>query len=1114
MAGSKTIATSDTRIESLQLQSSAYGVAIPIVGGVTRIAGNLIDYDDFKAIANTKSQGGKGGSVKTTQTTYTYVASLIMGLCHGQVTDVPRVWKGKTLYGNGAAGTLLAATETYAVPGGGGSYTVVQAAAYGSPQSVHCLIPDEFGSTNWPVRLAEGEDFVQSAGVYSFPAGSRAAGRTATIRYTYASVAPGTPALGQIGATLLPGHATQAAPSWVATLHPAKALSYAGLACISAQGYSLGPGAQVENHNFEVVGPGAYGIGPAVPDIDPAAFVVRVLQDARYGARMPAQYIGDHALWSTYCLANNLLVSPAITAQMSAAELLKTAAAITNTGPVWSGGRLRFVPYGDASATAHGATYTPDTTPVYALSDDVFIVDGGAPPVRVTRKPSSKAHNHVRVQFRNRANSYALEVAEAKDQADIDINGLRSADIFNAEWVCDAGIARNVAQLQLQRSLYVRAEYAFTLPLNFDFLEPMDLVTVHDPAQGLVQHAVRITEVGESGGDLAFTAEHFALGVASAALYGTQVGAGFSHDYNAAPGSVQPPVIFEAPAALTTTGLEVYVAAVGTGAHWGGCNVWVSLDGSNYRLASTINGGSRYGELDGAAGSSGGMAVEILAGELASGSAADATALTLLCWAGGASPEYFAYEIANLTSALHYSLSGTVARGAYGSPAAAHSNGDPFVRVDDSVGKSGPLELSYVGKTLHIKLTSFNEYGGAEESLAAVTDYTYTITGRMAALGGARDGNLVDPTWWRPGAAWEWALNENPAGENSIIWGTGPKGAPQALWRCVAAGTPGVDADGGWQQGLLSTTPKNAFTVDPRSTYRFAVPVLLASGSGSAHFGPATAGVCDLNTGTANANPYFWVGTPPALNRWYLMVGYVFPAGSTGLTNAGAGLYDMETGALVSAGTNYCWAAAAQEGSTRAYLFYATTGATQYFSHPVVERFNGADVGKITYIGGSQVNTPNVASYAITNGAVVDSATGTGSSGSPGASTRVATLWGPTLTTVAGDELDIVVSGVLEDTFWSQAAVAAVELWLTHAPTFGGTQTEFGTRKKFFSPVDEYTNPTRFALDMTGQLVPGAVTQDYVLRVSIAYKDAAGAAKTCGKDFTADAQWRVVKRKR
>jgi hypothetical protein len=160
------------------------------------------------------------------------------------------------------------------------------------------------------------------------------------------------------------------------------------------------------------------------------------------------------------------------------------------------------------------------------------------------------------------------------------------------------------------------------------------------------------------------------------------------------------------------------------------------------------------------------------------------------------------------------------------------------------------------------------------------------------------------------------------------------------------------------------------------------------------------------------------------------------------------------------------------------------------------------------------MQTANLADHSVTSGTIVDSSTVVGSSGSPGASVRVATVWGPTVATEAGDELDINVVGTLEDTFWSQAAIASVELWLTHAPTFGGTQTEFGVRRKYPAPVDNFANPTSFDLAMHGLIEPGAVTQDYVLRVSITYRDSSGTATQCGKDFTADAQWRVVRRKR
>ena len=56
MGGSSTISTSDTKIEALKFQSSAYGVVLPVVYGMTRIPGNLMWYGGFQAIPHTTTQ--------------------------------------------------------------------------------------------------------------------------------------------------------------------------------------------------------------------------------------------------------------------------------------------------------------------------------------------------------------------------------------------------------------------------------------------------------------------------------------------------------------------------------------------------------------------------------------------------------------------------------------------------------------------------------------------------------------------------------------------------------------------------------------------------------------------------------------------------------------------------------------------------------------------------------------------------------------------------------------------------------------------------------------------------------------------------------------------------
>lgn len=100
--GGGTVSTADTRIGSLAISQSTYGIAIPVVFGTARVAGNMIDYIDFTAIPHTTTtrSGGKGGGggVTSSHTTYTYEVAAIFALCEGPVEGVKRVWKNKEVH--------------------------------------------------------------------------------------------------------------------------------------------------------------------------------------------------------------------------------------------------------------------------------------------------------------------------------------------------------------------------------------------------------------------------------------------------------------------------------------------------------------------------------------------------------------------------------------------------------------------------------------------------------------------------------------------------------------------------------------------------------------------------------------------------------------------------------------------------------------------------------------------------------------------------------------------------------------------------------------------------------------------------------------------------------
>ena len=99
MGGGHSISTVDQVLAGIQLQTSSYGGVLTLAYGTTRIAGNLVDYDDFTPIPHTTTQQvGKGGGGSTmSQTSYTYTAGIILVICQGPVTSINQVWRDKDL---------------------------------------------------------------------------------------------------------------------------------------------------------------------------------------------------------------------------------------------------------------------------------------------------------------------------------------------------------------------------------------------------------------------------------------------------------------------------------------------------------------------------------------------------------------------------------------------------------------------------------------------------------------------------------------------------------------------------------------------------------------------------------------------------------------------------------------------------------------------------------------------------------------------------------------------------------------------------------------------------------------------------------------------------------
>lgn len=662
--GGKTITTAEKKIASIQIQTSSYGLAIPVIYGTQRVAANLLWFGSFEPIAHTEktSSGGKGiGKVTSKNTTYTYTAAAIMGVCEGAIAGVGAVWKDKDKTTLAALGlTVFTGTPT---------------------QSVWSFLSGYNVSGNWPREQAYGY-----------------AGQSAAFTD--------------------------------------QAINYSGTAYLAASAYDLGSDAAIPNHSFEVQGLSIYGSG--IVDANPAAIIPDMLSAARYGIGFPSAQIDALSSYSTYCRAAGLFMSPAYTEQRPAADCIKELCDATNAAPIWSGGLLKIIPYGDAALTGNGATYTPDLTPLFDLTEDDFL--GTEEPVKVTRATPADAVNRVQIEFNNRANQYNAEVVTAEDQDAIERYGLKSAPVVQMPMICEAGTARFVTQLLLQRSLYKRNQYEFPLNARYAMLEPMDIVTLTDSGQAMNKLPVRLLSIEEQDHGFRCTAEDLPIGVASAARYTHDNGLRWQSIINTQPLDCAAPIIFEMPADPTATGLAVAIAVGGQTSDklYGGCRVWLSLDGTNYKAAGIIYGSSRYGLTTAslAAHAAGADTTSTLSvalrsnGQMDSGSAADVAKGTTLINVGG---EYLAYQTATLTGTNAYNLT-TLNRGLYGTTPGTKASGSAWVRVDDALAVLKDLDLTLIGQTIYIKLTAFNTYAAGEQDLASVSPYTYTITGNMKAL--------------------------------------------------------------------------------------------------------------------------------------------------------------------------------------------------------------------------------------------------------------------------------------------------------------------------------------------------------------------------------------------
>jgi Putative phage tail protein len=800
-------------VGSLQFQTSQAGGVIPLIYGTTKVSPNLLDYDDFTATAS-KQSGGKGkggGGGKGGGQQYMYSASFIMGICQGPIAGFGLAWWDKNI------GVVTGLQSISSINLGGDGQTI-----------------DPYWASAHPAKA------IGYSGTANIVFGNYQLGNTATLpNFNFEVIGIGA---GISGAS---PNGYDANPAYIvsdlltnpryganfpsANLDPAMtstdASSYASYC--AAVGLFLSPLLDQQQEaqqsladiakvtNSAIVWSGAqlkiipYGDHPVTSGFTLVSFGGAPTQA---GGDMISLTFTDPAFngGSPYTVSYTTLANLQMPAAMAGlAQAVNGDANLTKFGIVASGAGVDGVmitqsnPTGNTSIGQSGGggisavgigttttnTFTPNTTPVYSLGEDDYIVQqssvgtnfgvtsggpalrsGATPitggftddPLHIARSTPADADNTIEVECLDRQNSYNTAIAEAFDQASIDLYGVRRNTSTKARLITDPlYVGGMVAQLLLQRQLLYRNTYTFRLGWKYILLEPMDLVQITDSRLGASALTVRITGVEEDDeGMLSITAEDFLGPYSPIVLYppanfsppsspsilgvgggtaastvkqasGGAVG-GYVPNWSASSGNVNTPLIFEPPAALLSGDLEIWIALSG-GPNWGGAQVWISSDNSSYALAGTVSGPATQGVLTATMGNSGGnpdttdmCSVDLSEsrGQLLSVSATDAANLVTLCYAGG---ELFAYQTASLTSAYHYNLT-TLYRGAYSSTTASHPAGAQFARIDQSIGRF-PYPNTLVGQTIYLKFLSFNIVSGALQNISSVPAYTYMVTG-------------------------------------------------------------------------------------------------------------------------------------------------------------------------------------------------------------------------------------------------------------------------------------------------------------------------------------------------------------------------------------------------
>ena len=208
--------------------------------------------------------------------------------------------------------------------------------------------------------------------------------------------------------------------------------------------------------------------------------------------------------------------------------------------------------------------------------------------------------------------------------------------------------------------------------------------------------------------------------------------------------------------------------------------------------------------------------------------------------------------------------------------------------------------------------------------------------------------SLIDTSQWADGQADGIGIYSpnGSAGENARVMGTDPWGNTSVLWETRANG--GGNDDGGWNT--------NYQTIDRSKLYRLQVWVRRTSstGAGTFYFGTnSNGGVYQTQDSTEKGNPYWECQSAGSLtqNQWYLVCGFIYPAGTTHTGNHPDSGYYIPGSTVKIKNNNYCniggelkWGPTSTLVQHRCYHYYCGDNTTRLqFADPRIEACDGSE---------------------------------------------------------------------------------------------------------------------------------------------------------------------------